>query len=163
MSAGTIFPYIVADIGGTNARFGLVSHRNASSGRLEVISQHVYACSHFDSFEQALDSYICRLQNVRPTFACIAIAAKPAKGDSINMTSLHWNFSIEAVRQKFGLDRLEFISDFTALACAVLWMNDADLNVLHEGKPTINATRAIVGPGTGLSVAGIRYPAKEGT
>jgi len=154
MTEHTMFPYIVADVGGTNGRFGLVTHRDADTGHIEVENQHVFPCAEFDRFEHMLASYISSLEGVVPTAACIAIAG-PVTGDHFHMTNLPWDFSIETVRKKLGLDRLEFMNDFAALAYSALYMEGDELPVLHVGKPIKNAPRAVVGPGTGLGVAGL--------
>ena len=50
--------------------------------------------------------------------AAIAIA-NPVDGDHVRMTNYHWQFSIEAMRQRLGLRTLVVVNDFTALAMAL--------------------------------------------
>jgi glucokinase len=45
--------------------------------------------------------------------------ANPVTGDRVQMTNHHWSFSIEALRQALGFERLRVINDFTALALAL--------------------------------------------
>ncbi len=154
MNSIAVQPFIVADIGGANARFGLASRLDESTGRFAIEQQQVYPCASFTTFEDVLGSYIAGLEDARPKAACIAIAG-PVTGNRIKMTNLSWDFSIEAVRKRFDLERLEIINDFGAQAYATLYLQPSELTVIHAGKPRPDAPRAIIGPGTGLGVAGL--------
>ena len=147
-------PFVVADIGGTNARFGLVTARDATTGQFDIEQIHVLPCAEFATFEAVLGAYIERVSGDRPHAACIAIAG-PVTGDRIKMTNLSWEFSVETVRKQFQLSNLEVINDFGAQAYATLYMADADLPVVKEGDSLPTSPRAILGPGTGLGVAGL--------
>ena len=50
--------------------------------------------------------------------AAVAIA-NPVEGDRVRMTNYHWQFSIDDMRQRLGLDTLVVVNDFTALAMAL--------------------------------------------
>jgi glucokinase len=149
-----LFPFIVADIGGTNARFGLATQLDEATGRFTIEQQHVFQCANHSTFQDVLGSYIDSIEGTRPTAACIAIAG-PVSGDRMKMTNLSWDFSIDAVRKQFGLERLELMNDFGAQAYATLYMQEADLPVIYPGKPLAGSPRAVLGPGTGLGVAGL--------
>ena len=53
-----------------------------------------------------------------PRQGAIAIAS-PITGDRVAMTNHPWIFSILALKDRFGFERLEVINDFTALALAL--------------------------------------------
>lgn len=114
----------------------------------------MFPCASFTTFEDVLGSYKTGLEDAQPKAACIAIAG-PVTGDRIKMTNLSWDFSIEAVRERFDLDRLEIINDFGAQAYATLYLQASELTVIHAGQPQPDGPRAIIGPGTGLGVAGL--------
>ncbi len=154
MIADSMFPYVVADVGGTNGRFGLVTHRDGVSGHIDVQQQQVFSCADFDQFEAMLALYMASLDGVKPLAACIAIAG-PVIGDHFRMTNLSWDFSIEDVRKKLGLKRLVLINDFAALAYSALYTTGDALSTLQVGESVPNAPRVVVGPGTGLGVAGL--------
>ena len=44
-------PYIVADIGGTNARFGIADEQG-------ITNTHTFSCNAFDSFEDVFTAYL---------------------------------------------------------------------------------------------------------
>ena len=150
-----LFPMVVADIGATNARFGIVENNDALSGYFKVQQQHVFQCSSFDSFEAVLNNYLTdHINSFKPQSACIAIAG-PVVGDQVQMTNRSWGFSIESLRRQFNLDRFEVINDFGAQAYATLYVDSSDLVVIQQGRPNDEASRVIIGPGSGLGIAGL--------
>lgn len=141
------FPYLVADIGGTNARFALVH------SSLQLSDSHTFPTADYANVSQAIQAYL-RLVNVTVRQAAIAIA-NPVLGDHVQMTNHHWQFSIQALQAQLSLDKLLVINDFTAQALAVTAM-DAQQMVQIGGQPPIaNAAKAVIGPGTGLGVSGL--------
>ncbi len=149
-----MFPYIVADIGGTNARFGLVTGRNTATADYEICVLQSFDSSTFDNFESCLAAYLACVDSTRPVSACIAIAAF-INGDRVQMTNRNWQFSISDLRQRFGFKRIEVLNDFAALAYSTLYVKASDLTVIHAGISVPQTARAIIGPGTGLGVAAL--------
>lgn len=147
-------PFIVADIGGTSARFGLATAIDQRGGGVTVEQRHIFRSGEYDSFEDVLASYLKELGELKPNAACVAIAG-PVIGDRIRVTNLGWEFSIESVRKAFGLQRLELINDFGLQAYATLYLDKSDMSCLQAGTAQANAPRAVIGPGTGLGVAGL--------
>ncbi|MGI9284676.1 MAG: glucokinase [Pseudomonadales bacterium] len=149
-----MFPYIVADVGGTNARFGLVTGKDATTAGFEICERRSLDGSAFDSFESCLHAYLASLGSIRPVSACIAIAG-PISGDRVLMTNRNWQFSRSGLRQRLQLDRLEVVNDFAALAYSTLYIGASDLRIIQDGVSVSDTPRAIVGPGTGLGVAAL--------
>ncbi|MDN4038852.1 glucokinase [Massilia sp. YIM B02443] len=144
-------PRLLADIGGTNARFAL----ETAPGSIEAVQ--TLACADHPRFEDAVRAYLgasvagCGGQ-VR--HAAIAIA-NPVDGDEIKMTNHHWAFSIEAARYALGLDTLLVVNDFTALAMSLPALQDADLVRVGGGAARAGCAIGLVGAGTGLGVSGL--------
>src|SRR3990167_2693927 len=109
---------LVADIGGTNARFAI--HHVG-----EFLREQVLPCNDFARFADAFRHY-CDGQNVQPARAAIAIA-NPVLGDHIQMTNHHWSFSISETRGELGLTVFNVINDFEALALSLPYLPAADL------------------------------------
>ena len=86
------YPRILADIGGTNARFALQSNENC----IECVE--VLACNDYNTIVDAMKAYLQKLGNPCVKFAAFAIA-NPVVGDWVQMTNHHWAFSIETTRQ----------------------------------------------------------------
>lgn len=138
---------LVADIGGTNARFALC----AGDGWPYAI--HLERCADHATLEDAVSAYLARLP-VRPRRAAIA-AAVAVSGDRVRMTNRAWSFSVTALRARLGLEQLLVLNDFTALALAVPRLRPEELRQVGGGAPTGNAPIAVIGPGTGLGVFGL--------
>ncbi len=140
-------PRLVADIGGTNARFALVEDAAPRDAR-------VLSTADFADVAAAAGDYLSRAGGARPTAACFAVAC-PVRGDRIVLTNSPWSFSIEAVRRRLGLERLLVVNDFKALGAAVPLLR-ADERVRIGGRdPVAGRPAALLGPGTGLGVAGL--------
>ncbi len=77
------------------------------------------------------------------------------------MTNHAWEFSIEALRQALGLQRLLFVNDFAALALALPTLRPDELRAVGGGTAVPGAPLALLGPGTGLGVSGLMRGAER--
>lgn len=150
-SARHASPRLLADIGGTNARFAL----ETGPGRIEAIE--VLSCAAHATLADALRTYLA-LPAVAVAgavrHAAIAIA-NPIVGDFVRMTNHHWEFSIEALRRECGFDELAVVNDFYALAMALPHLTDAEKRQVGAGAPVAGTPIALLGAGTGLGVSGL--------
>lgn len=144
-------PFLVADIGGTNARFALVTGKANNEYVFEHIK--VLSTSSHSTFENALQTYL-ESTNLHPHAACIAIAG-PVSGDHIKMTNLSWAFSGRELSAKFGFSRTLLMNDFAAVASACSQMAGEYLLTVKPGIVEPTGHKAVFGPGTGLGVAGL--------
>ncbi len=140
-------PRLLADIGGTNARFAL----QAAPGDIAAI--HTLACADYACFEDAVRAYL-GATGAATRHAVIAIA-NPVDGDAVRMTNHHWAFSIEAARQALALDTLLVVNDFTALAMSLPALGPVDLVQVGGGAARSGSAIGLVGAGTGLGVSGL--------
>ncbi len=146
-------PRLLADVGGTNARFAL----ELAPGKIEHI--HVLAGADYATLADALKAYLALPdvaaaagQGIR--HGAIAIA-NPVNGDFVKMTNHHWEFSIEAMRQAVGFDVLVVANDFTALARSLPLLADGQKRQVGGGTPQAGAPLGLIGAGTGLGVSGL--------
>lgn len=139
--------HLLADIGGTNARFSVVE-----PGTTELQHIQTFQCENFGSPLQAINHYLSQI-SVNIEQACLALAC-PVANDAVKLTNNHWQFSQKQLAQSLGVSRLIAINDFTAAAMATTVLQETDLCHLKSGS-VFNAQlqRCIVGPGTGLGVA----------
>ncbi len=142
-------PRLLADIGGTNARFAWQAGRD---GPIE--DQITLPCAQYVTVEAAIREYLGRIDRPTPLECAIAIA-NPVHGDRVQMTNHHWSFSISALRQSLGLQRLEVLNDFTALALALPGLAADEKRQVGGGHALPNAAIGLIGPGTGLGVSGL--------
>lgn len=148
------FPYIVADIGGTNARFGLVSPHTSSSSRYLIEQQLTFPSADFENIDHATEHYIKSINRPKLSGACLAIAG-PVIGDQIKVTNLNWNFSRSQVEKQLNLPSLKIINDFAAHAFATPLVAKSSLININPGSNIEPAPIAVLGPGTGFGVAGL--------
>lgn len=147
--------WLVGDVGATNARFGLVSPER------EVLDTRTLAVADHPTIVDAITAYLGE-RGVLPTPRQGAIAiASAITGDHVAMTNHPWSFSISALKSQLGLDRLEVINDFTALALALPHLMPEHRLQVGGGAPAAAAPLGVLGPGSGLGVSGL-IPAGTG-
>lgn len=139
---------LVADIGGTNARFALSYSRD-----LRPVEIRISPCAEHPTLEDAIEAYLAQV-GIRPKQAAIAVATA-LTGDQIKMTNHVWSFSIQAVQARLQLDQLLVLNDFTALALAVPHLRQEECHQVGGGEAAKDAPIAVIGPGTGLGVSGL--------
>lgn len=150
---GPLFPRLLGDVGGTNARFGWQSHEGAAIEQVEVLPCEQYVTLG-DAVQAYLESNLQARSLGRPACAAIGIAT-PVLGDWLAMTNHPWQFSVRALREQLGLERLLMLNDFTALALALPQLGDQAKRQIGGGAPVAGANIALLGPGTGLGVSGL--------
>jgi glucokinase len=139
---------LVADIGGTNARFAV-----ADPATLDLSAVTQFRCAEHPSLGTAAFSYL-RAMQPRPRYAAIAVAA-PVIGEDIKLTNSPWSFARGEVCDAAGLDGLLVLNDFQALALSLPYLAGEDLQQIGGAKVPRLATKAVLGPGTGIGVAGL--------
>jgi glucokinase len=148
--------WLVADVGATNARFGLVSPKGV------VLHTRTLAVADHPTIGDSITAYLGERGALpRPRQGAIAIAST-ITGDRVAMTNHPWSFSIAALKSQLGFDRLEVINDFTALALALPHLSPEDRRPIGGGgASSAGAPIGVLGPGSGLGVSGL-IPASAG-
>lgn len=140
---------LLADVGGTNARFAWQAGPGAPITDVRVIPAAEHA-----RLQDAIRTYLDGLGRGTPQAVAIAIA-NPITGDQIRMTNHHWSFSQSEVKDEFGFRTLRLLNDFTALALALPDLPADDLVQVGGGPPQTGHAIGLVGAGTGLGVSGL--------
>ena len=143
------FPRLLGDVGGTNARFGWQA--NAHSGIEHVL---VLPCAAHETLEAAIRTYLELKSLPMPRTGALGIA-NPITGDVIRMTNHHWSFSISEMQRSLGMQQLNVINDFTALALALPSIAKDNLVQVGGTVAEAYAPKALIGAGTGLGVSGL--------
>ncbi len=140
---------LVADIGGTNARFALT---DLATPTVELQHARALRNADFASVQHAVEHYIAEV-GIRPDRAALAVAS-PVGQDEIRLTNRAWSFSRSELQRTLGLDELRMLNDFGAIAWAVPSL-DAEARVtLHgDADAPLQGPVSVLGPGTGLGVA----------
>ncbi len=149
-------PWLVADIGGTNARFGWLA---AGAARVAHV-QTLPTAGHAGPAEAArvyLDHVKAQLGDdyQEPRAGAFAVATAVG-GDRVSFTNSGWSFSRQAVRDALALDELLLLNDFEALALSLPHLGGDQVRPIGATvQAPLNRALAVIGPGTGLGVAGI--------
>jgi glucokinase len=153
-TAPSSYPRLVADIGGTNARFAWVAAPGAAPAHVRKLAVPDHAAP-ADAARAYLATLAAELGGAwrAPRHAALAVATAVG-GDHVAFTNSHWAFSRRALQDELGLDGLQVLNDFEALALALPHLGAAQLRP-HGGLPQPRGTLAVIGPGTGLGVAGV--------
>ena len=146
----TIRSQLVADIGGTHARFGLIEQAGARVSRVATMR-----CADFPTPAAAALAYLAdhSVADI-PTSAAFALAVAIDDGP-LKLTNGNWVFERNTLRADLGLDRLEFLNDFEALAFGLPDLVAGDYAQIGSGSFGRDHVIAVIGPGTGLGVGAV--------
>lgn len=150
-AAANSIPVLVADIGGTNARFAC----------LDLASDYWFGqwtgpVEDYPDIYAAIEMAKLQVPAVREVQAvCIAVAA-PVHEDWVDVSNASWAFSQAELQRHFGWAQLTVINDFHAAAYGVITLSPSQYMALGKASPeNMQLPSAVVGPGTGLGIAGL--------
>lgn len=141
---------LVGDIGGTSIRFAITDIDELTIADFALLSS-----ADFSGPQEAIERYLMTIPH-KPSMVGLAIAG-PVTGDAARMTNLPWSFTKDDIRAVTGAEHVSFVNDFEALALALPHLTKYDLHQVGGGDPVEHATKAVLGPGTGLGVAGLAW------
>lgn len=145
------FPVLIADIGGTNARFGLVTDALSDVKQFPVVKTAA-----FPNLVDAMQETAFNHTAVYPRAAILAVAG-PVRGDVIAMTNCPWVVEPRKLIDEFGFEIVVILNDFEALALSLPSMVEHDLEQIGNGGLNPHGTKLVVGPGTGLGAAALVF------
>ncbi|RCS24809.1 glucokinase [Phyllobacterium salinisoli] len=143
------FPVLVGDIGGTNARFAILVDSYAEPKQFPILQT-----ADFATIDEAIQSAVLDHTSIQPRSAVLAIAG-PVDGDEIDLTNCPWVVKPKQMMQTLGLEDITVLNDFEAQALAVASLESEYLEKIGGGTGEPNGSRVVLGPGTGLGVAGL--------
>ena len=95
---------IVADIGGTNARFACYTPDPTRQSAGTLFNSARYICADFPSMADALANY-CADHQITPMRMSLAVAG-PVDGQSVRFTNNSWSFIKQDIKTEFDLSSL---------------------------------------------------------
>ena len=145
------FPLLVADIGGTNVRFGWVAHAGAPLSAVETLR-----CADYSRPEDAALAYQAKFQaGARPARVAIAIASAVSATGPSRVTNSDWILEPSGFAQAIGAGGIDVFNDFEAIALALPHLAPGDYTLVGSAVPNSQYAMGVIGPGTGLGVAGV--------
>lgn len=150
---------LIADIGGTNARFGIVDQQG-------IHDLAYLECRDYTGPTEAAEAYLKQIGAAKPDIGIFAVAG-PAEDDLVGFTSIPWAFRKSKLQQNLGFSKLAVINDFEAVAMAIPNISPDLLHHIGGDEPIEHRAKGVIGPGTGLGVAslfwtGNRYASQPG-
>ena len=143
------FPILIGDIGGTNARFAILVDFHAEPKEFPILPTAALA-----PIDEAIQSAILDRTSVQPRSAVLAVAG-PVDGDEIELTNCDWVVRPRVMFEQLGLSDIVVLNDFEAQALAVVALGAEHMEKIGPGEPEPLGSRVVLGPGTGLGVAGL--------
>lgn len=144
-------PRIVADVGGTYARLAWTT----SVGEpVQLHAAQTYRCAQYPSLAAILSAYAARAGLAPGQASAVVAIAGVMQGDTLVNANLAWPVSRSATERDAGLQSLQIINDFQAVALAIPLLRAEQRIALHAAQDRLPAWPALVlGPGTGLGAA----------
>ncbi len=139
---------LVADIGGTNARFALAEYSGRSITLRETQN---FRAEDFETVRDAADAYL-RSVSAKPARGCFAVAA-PVNNSEVVFTNSHWRFRPDELETALVMDAFKVVNDFYALAAGVEYLDDDNFVHVKAATGDPSAPMLVIGPGTGLGQA----------
>jgi glucokinase len=146
---------LVADIGGTNVRFATV---DLQAQKPDIDSVRVLSTRGHSDIVAAAKTYLHGTGLDAPPEALVFAVAGPVENNEIHLTNAGWSISTKELQNGLGAPFATLVNDFEAVAQAVPHLQERDLEMIRPSPrfdPRGDGTIAIVGPGTGLGVAGL--------
>ncbi|CAH1656475.1 glucokinase [Chelatococcus asaccharovorans] len=164
MTAQFPHPVLVGDVGGTNARFARVETPGAPLEASVQLHTHDHAC--------ARDGVVAAIAAMRGRPAAgvsaggasaglpaprsmIVCGAGPLVEGRIQLTNAGWVLDQQALLDELGLEECLLLNDFEAQALSLPALPPEALHRITPDLAPGEGTRVILGPGTGLGVAGL--------
>ncbi len=147
---------LVADIGGTNARFAWAENgRPGEAVRLRVTDQ--------EDFDAALDAALEALPAAATPFDMAVAAAGPLRNGRVRLTNASWVIDQESLSERQDVGAAVVVNDFQAIAMALPHLAPDDRAFIDTVTPPEGARLPllVLGPGTGLGV-GLSVPDGHG-
>jgi len=149
-------PLLIADIGGTNARFALADPHAA----LPLLDDSVreFAVADFPSLADAARHYLEQV-DAQADRGVFAVAGR-VDGDEARITNHPWVISRSRTCERLGFEQVHLLNDFAAQAMAISLYRPGDVVQIGgtgwtPAPPEQPRTYAVLGPGTGLGVGGL--------
>jgi glucokinase len=145
---------LLGDIGATNARFSLLAN-----GALGPVTE--FAVARYARFPDVVADFLNKHGDHGPVTHALLAVAGPVEGGRCKLTNCPWIIDGDELRASFRLAQVRVMNDFAATAHSLPSLTAPDLYAIGGGRAVAGAPMAVLGPGTGLGVAGLVPGAPE--
>lgn len=141
-------PTLLGDIGGTTARFAVLI-----GDRLGPID-HIAVSGHRNAIA-AIGDFLAKRADCSRIGRAILGVAGPVEGGRCLITNSHWVMDAGELSAAFGFESTKLINDFEAIAWALPHLRAHDVKPIAGGQALPGEPIVVIGPGTGLGMAGL--------
>jgi glucokinase len=139
---------LLGDIGATNARFAILA-----DGVLGAV--HWFEVARYAQLADAIGDYFHAEMRQRQVTKALFAVAGPVEDDRCSLTNCSWTIDGREMRDRFEFRAVRVINDFEATALALPHLVAKDVWRLGGGYALAGAPMVVLGPGSGLGVAGL--------
>lgn len=163
-SSTSLFPRLVADLGGTNIRFAICDAADLNAKQLPLRDIEQFSLRDYEDLKHLITHYLSNKnlaeRNKKIQSCCFAVAG-PILNNKVKMTNYDWEISVDKLNQILAIEHSWLINDFAAIAHSVPYLEDSQLITIGKGQSVPDAPISLFGPGTGLGAA-LLIPLGEG-
>ncbi len=142
---------LLADIGGSNARFALMN--DGAIGAIDHLK-----VADFPGVTQAISSFLQRHAPRPDLDAAVLGVAGPIENNRSTIINSGWSVDGAGLQETFGFAAVKLINDFEAVAWALPELRPDDIYPLGEQRGSAGAPMLALGPGTGFGAACLFFP-----
>jgi glucokinase len=139
---------LLGDIGATNARFALLSN-----GILGPVRN--FTVAGFPEFADVVRAFFDGDGGSMSAGAAVLAVAGPVNDGRCVLTNCQWTIDRHELGRTFGFVQTHLCNDFEAVALSLPHLTASDVLQVGDGEAVRGAPMAVLGPGTGLGVAGL--------
>lgn len=147
---------IGADIGATKSNIAVFGVNK----KLELIFHYKFYSSSLKGIIEPLKvvlDYTRKEYKIKISNCCLAVAGPIVNGVNKKLTNQPWGVNPKEVIKKTSLKKVRLLNDFEAIGYGIELLEEKDLIELKKGKQIKNATRALIGAGTGLGEGILKF------
>lgn len=140
---------LVADVGGTNTRFGLSRNGELVDGSIDSFRNDDFA-----SFDSVMSCYISGLKDVHISDAVVAVAG-PVHAGKASLTNRNWSFVETHLSHRMGDCPFSLLNDLAALGQASSFLEPDSLAPVFIPEMPVNegGQALVIGVGTGFNLS----------
>jgi glucokinase len=139
---------LLGDIGATNARFACLIDGALGPIKWIEVARH-------PTFGEAVKRFLEMHPRDIPVAHALLAVAGPVEGERCTFTNCPWTVDCRDMRDQFGFRSVQVVNDFEATALSLPHLAKQDLRSIGGGRAMRGAPMVVLGPGSGLGVAGL--------
>jgi glucokinase len=140
---------LLADIGGTNARFALMDRGGVGAIRHMRVADFPGKNGAMD----ALAAFLSSEARAEPPGSALFGVAGTIQNNRVAFTNSDWVVDGSEVEKRFGFGRAKLLNDFEALGWSLPALEANDLLSQGSQQAATGAPKLVIGPGTGFGAA----------